>query len=80
MTNDQPQLLTIDQVATRLQCARSTVYKLIKKKGLPAIKFDDMTRVDPERLSAWLSERSTQKNADVHWQAYLAERESGGER
>jgi len=75
MTNEQ-QLLTIDQVATRLQCARSTVYKLINKQGLPAIKFKDMTRVDPVRLSAWLAERSTQKNTDAHWQAYLAERES----
>jgi excisionase family DNA binding protein len=48
---------TIDDVSEMLQVGKNTVH-LLKKKGLPFIKFGKVIRFDPDEVKAWLKANS----------------------
>jgi excisionase family DNA binding protein len=54
-------LLTLDQVAERLQCSRRTVERRIAQKEIPALQLGGprtAVRVDPTELELWLRAHS----------------------
>jgi excisionase family DNA binding protein len=52
-----PDLLTIKQVAKKLNLGMTKVYEMIKYDALPTMKFGRSTRVHPEQLVKWLDKR-----------------------
>jgi excisionase family DNA binding protein len=57
LTNVEPLLLTIPQVAAMLNLGHSKVYDLIRHEGLPTTKFGTAVRVPAEELKAWVKRR-----------------------
>ena len=55
---DQRQLLTVEDVAQRLQVSIHGVYKLIARRGIPYMKIGNRVRFDPGALEAWIKERA----------------------
>ena len=45
--------LTLRDVAQRLRCSRSTVWRLIKEHGLRVLRCGGITRVRERDLAAW---------------------------
>jgi excisionase family DNA binding protein len=56
-TPPQLLLLNIPQVMQVLGLSRSKVHKLIKREGLPVMRFGRAVRVSPTDLEQWLQER-----------------------
>lgn len=56
-TPSQLLLLNIQQVMQVLGLSRSKVHKLIKREGLPVIRFGRAVRISPTALQQWLMER-----------------------
>ena len=56
-------LLTIPQVARSLNIGRTMVYELIKREGLPTVKFGAATRVRAAALKSWVEKREQQQSA-----------------
>ncbi len=52
-----PQLMTTKQVSDYLQMCKETVYELIKKGDLPAVKIGKQWRFKAEEIDAWLKEK-----------------------
>ena len=50
-------LLTVREVAERLRLGKSTVYLLIHRGDLPAVRFGSSVRVPEALFEKWLSER-----------------------
>ncbi len=59
-TGSQPLLITIPEVAKRLNLGKTKVYELIWKENLPVQKFGRAVRVSPTELQQWLEEREQQ--------------------
>jgi excisionase family DNA binding protein len=64
-----PKLLTVDQVADRLQVSKWSVYRRVAAGELPAVKLGDgpraPIRIDLGELVAWLySEGTTHEGTD----------------
>ena len=57
MSDPQPQLLSVGDVAAVLGVCRQTVYTYIYREGLPSISVGGIRRIRPESLDAWLKER-----------------------
>lgn len=57
------QLLSPAEVAGRLRIGRSTVYELIDRGEIPAVRVGRQYRVEPERLDAYLREQSVHQEA-----------------
>lgn len=53
--SDARPLLTVDDVARRLTCSRSTVYRHATTFG--GFHLGGQLRFDPERLDRWIAER-----------------------
>jgi putative molybdopterin biosynthesis protein len=51
--NDR-RLLSVGEVATRLGVSRLTVWRLIDRGEIPALRVGRQLRLDPEELNAWL--------------------------
>jgi len=47
-------LLTLTQLRERLQCSRSTAWKLIHEHNLPTLRIAGLVRVRERDLQAWL--------------------------
>ena len=60
VSNVEPLLLSVADVAVRLGVCRQTVYNFIYWEQLPTIKVRGMRRVHPDSLNAWLKEREQQ--------------------
>jgi excisionase family DNA binding protein len=80
-----PELLTIAQVAERLQVSEKTVRRAIRTRGLRAFQVAgrDTWRVRPEDLEEWLEQRSNRAHPeprDVTPVAISAARGRGGRR
>lgn len=58
--DEQPLLLTMEQVMRRLQLGRNKVYDLINQEGLPVQRFGRAIRFDPDTLLEWLKARDQQ--------------------
>jgi excisionase family DNA binding protein len=52
-SNERPQVLTLDDVAEYLRVHPSTIYRLLKKKQLPAFKLGRDWRFNRESLDRW---------------------------
>ncbi|OVE80582.1 hypothetical protein BVY03_05825 [bacterium K02(2017)] len=58
--DNQP--LTVDELCTYLQAAKSTVYDY-NRQGMPRFRVGKSWRYDPSKVVAWLEERSL---AEIH--------------
>lgn len=57
MVNNTDQLLTMQQVADKLQVCRRTVMRLVKRGLLPCVRigsYGHLIRIDPDELAEWL--------------------------
>ena len=52
------QALTVEQLASLLQCSKKALYKMIKRGTLPCFRIGAMLRFDPEVTAQWLRSRS----------------------
>lgn len=52
-----PLLLTVKDVMHELSLGRSKVEALIKREGLPIVKFGRAVRINKKSLERWLFER-----------------------
>jgi excisionase family DNA binding protein len=52
---NRPQIMTIDEAAKYLRIHKSTMYRLIKKKQIPAIKVGGRWRFRKDKIDSWLS-------------------------
>jgi len=51
--------ITVQQLATILQCSRREIYKLVEQKRIPALKVGTMIRLDPGQIAEWLRSKMT---------------------
>jgi excisionase family DNA binding protein len=56
-TDDNPQLLTIDQLAQRLGITVRHVRRLVAEKRVPYYKVGRLVRFDPAEITIWLGTR-----------------------
>ena len=57
VSDTQPILLSVAQVAVMLGVCRQTVYNYIYWEQLPSIKVRGIRRIHPDSLQQWLEER-----------------------
>jgi len=53
--------MTFNEAKRYLKSARSTLYRLIQEKKVPASKFGGQWRFNKERLDKWLSDHENLK-------------------
>jgi excisionase family DNA binding protein len=51
--------LTISDVSAMLCLGKTKVYDLIKREGLPTVKFGTATRVPVEQFERWCQQRTS---------------------
>ena len=51
--------LTMTDVGQRLQCSRTTVWRLVNERGLRVIRSGGLVRVRESDLDGWLAKHST---------------------
>lgn len=56
-TEDRQAYLTVEEVAKRFGVNPSTVYRLVKRGGLPAFKVGSQWRFSASRLEEWVADR-----------------------
>ena len=56
---DEEQLLSVDEVATRLRINPTTVYRLVRGGRIPGFKVGDQWRFSQEMLDAWMRDQAT---------------------
>jgi len=49
-----PELMTIEELEQYLRFTRKTIYKLLKRGDIPAVKIGNKWRFDRERIDKWL--------------------------
>ena len=54
---DSARVMTINEVADYLRVHPSTIYRLLKRRGLPAFKVGSDWRFNSESIDRWLIER-----------------------
>jgi excisionase family DNA binding protein len=54
----RPAVYTINETATVLRCSKPTVYRLIKRDGLPVVRLGADLRVPEADLLEWLKART----------------------
>ena len=62
-TKGRQRLLTYEEAADYLAVGRTTVYDLVGKGELPAVKIGRCTRLRPEDLEEFIEARLTRRNA-----------------
>ncbi|MFH1725067.1 MAG: helix-turn-helix domain-containing protein [Elusimicrobiota bacterium] len=50
-------LLTVDQLADRLQVKPRTIYQWVHERYIPTVKLGSLVRFSPARVSEWLEKR-----------------------
>jgi excisionase family DNA binding protein len=53
-TDATPRLLKADELAARWGLHRATVYRLVQRGELPALRIGGSIRIDPREAEAWL--------------------------
>lgn len=48
------QLMTVEEVAQYMRCHQSTVYRLLKRRRLPAFRLGSDWRIDFDVLRSWM--------------------------
>jgi excisionase family DNA binding protein len=56
-------VLTLEEVADFLHVHRSTVYRLLKKRGIPAFKMGSDWRFNQESVEQWVKNLETERPA-----------------
>jgi excisionase family DNA binding protein len=51
--------ITVQQLATILQCSRREIYKLVEQRRIPALRVGTVIRLDPGQISEWLRSKMT---------------------
>ena len=57
-------VLTLEEVASYLRVHPSTIYRLLKKKQLPAFKVGSDWRFNLESIESWVKERESADGPD----------------
>lgn len=57
-------LLSADEVASFLGVKRDTVYKLIDRNGLPAVKVGRLWKFRKQRVDEWVNSQPGRKKCD----------------
>lgn len=60
---DNDQLLTIAQVAHRLNVEVRHIRRLVHERRIPYIKWGHLLRFDPDELHAWIDQYRRQSNS-----------------
>jgi len=50
-------MMIVDEVAAWLRCSPATIYRMLYRHKIPALKVGDTWRFDPELLDQWLREQ-----------------------
>ena len=58
-------LLTLEEVADYLRVTKKTVYRLLEKRAIPAIKVGHQWRFDTESIDSWLSSNTIEAVASI---------------
>ena len=59
--NDPTPLITLQEAAKYLQISNMTLYRLAKKKQIPAIRVGGRWRFKKEMIDAWMKKGSLKK-------------------
>lgn len=59
-------LLSVDDVATFLGVKRDTVYKLIDRNGLPAVKVGRLWKFRQQQVDDWVNSQPGRKRDNDH--------------
>lgn len=57
-----PNIMTIKQVAEYLRISPRTVYKLVKEGAIPSFKIMNMWRFEQSKIDQWIHEKSEMNN------------------
>lgn len=49
------EFMTLDEVATLLRCHRTTIYRMVKQREIPAIKLGLIYRFRRDSIDKWLN-------------------------
>jgi excisionase family DNA binding protein len=55
--------LTVDEVADYLRVSRSTIYRLLKRNQLPALRIGNDLRFDVEEIDCWRMKKAAYPSA-----------------
>lgn len=61
--------LTVKEVARRLAVGRTTVYELIAKQELVAIKIGRARRIPESALDTWIAQQLDERKEDIRVEA-----------
>jgi len=50
-------LLNVKEMSAYLNCHQSTVYRMLKRREMPALKIGDEWRFDPDAIKKWIKKR-----------------------
>jgi excisionase family DNA binding protein len=59
-----PNIMTIKQVAEYLKISPRTVYKLVKEGAIPSFKIMNMWRFERSKIDQWIQEKSEINNSN----------------
>ncbi|TVM00676.1 MAG: transcriptional regulator [Candidatus Brocadia sp. WS118] len=57
-----PNIMTIKQVAEYLKVSPRTIYKLVKTGGIPTFRIMNMWRFEQSKIDQWIQEKSETNN------------------
>jgi excisionase family DNA binding protein len=57
--NNNPQFMTLKEVAEHLRVTEKTIHRLLDKNAIPATRVGHLWRFERESLNKWLQERTT---------------------
>jgi excisionase family DNA binding protein len=60
-------VLTLEEVAQFLRVHPSTIYRLLRKRSIPAFKLGADWRFNLESIEKWVKERESVTGADQPW-------------
>ena len=59
------ELMKLEEVADYLRVAEKTIYRLVDKRGIPAIRVEHQWRFDKAAIDIWLHQNSTDTKVRV---------------
>jgi len=60
-------IMTLDEVAEFLQVHPATVYRLLKKRGIPAFRMGTEWRFNQDSVETWVRERESSEAGSDQW-------------
>lgn len=65
MANEQPEIMTVKEVAAYLKMKPVTIYKLSKEGKIPAFRVASFWRFKKDLIDKWLSDESKKNLAKI---------------